>query len=449
MKITVDFDKITGKIKPLHGLDNGPVCYGGLVDVTEYYKEINTPYIRLHDTNWPHPREVDIFTIFPDFDKDENDPASYDFRTTDDYLASCLATGAEIIYRLGVSIEHMPRKFHLDPPKDFAKWARICAGIIRHYNKGWANGFEHGIKYWEIWNEPDIIRDDSPMWSGTAEQYFELYDVSAGILKKEFPEIMIGGPVCTGGDKEFVRNFLAHIKESKAPFDFFSWHTYATHPDDIVKNADIFDAMLNEFGFENVESQCNEYNLWIKTPEGLGDIFHKAKDPRGAEMYTTAIKDERGCSFTAGALIALQDKRMDILTYYDGAPTSAWSCFNPYGVPQKSYDAFKAFNKLYQLSDRAEFIIEEPERGLYALAAVGPCTECECGKKKGAILVSSFNADNFTMEITLKQGGSYTLTATDSIRHFEKVYTKEAKAGDTLKLTYDYYGIYLYEFELD
>jgi len=43
--------------------------------------------------------------------------------------------------------------------------------VVMHYNKGWANGFTYGIKYFEIWNEPDF----SPFWAGTGEQYHELY----------------------------------------------------------------------------------------------------------------------------------------------------------------------------------------------------------------------------------------------------------------------------------
>jgi len=46
-------------------------------------------------------------------------------------------------------------KKHNVPPKDFNKWARICVNIIRHYNDGWAGGYHWGIKYWEVWNEPD------------------------------------------------------------------------------------------------------------------------------------------------------------------------------------------------------------------------------------------------------------------------------------------------------
>ena len=49
------------------------------------------------------------------------------------------------------------------------------AATVRHYNRGWANGHEWGIRYWEIWNEPDGLDDmwclpegDETSWNQTA-----------------------------------------------------------------------------------------------------------------------------------------------------------------------------------------------------------------------------------------------------------------------------------------
>ena len=117
--IRVNLGQITGRIKPLQGVNNGPVGYGTLVDVSHLYRDLAVPYVRLHDPNWPHPREVDIPQVFPDFTADPDDPASYDFGQTDDYLQKIVETGAKIIYRLGVSIEHTERKIYTDPPVDF------------------------------------------------------------------------------------------------------------------------------------------------------------------------------------------------------------------------------------------------------------------------------------------------------------------------------------------
>ena len=57
---TVDFATPTGAVKPLHGLNNGPVGFGAVLDNSHRFRELGVPWARLHDTNWPHPREVDV-----------------------------------------------------------------------------------------------------------------------------------------------------------------------------------------------------------------------------------------------------------------------------------------------------------------------------------------------------------------------------------------------------
>lgn len=47
-------------------------------------------------------------------------------------------------------------------PEDFDKVAEIFAATVRHYNRGWADGYNWNIKYWEIWNEPEGIQN---MWT--------------------------------------------------------------------------------------------------------------------------------------------------------------------------------------------------------------------------------------------------------------------------------------------
>ena len=140
--------------------------------MTEAQKRLRVPSTRLHDCHHPNPAVVDLHAVFPNPDADPALPASYDFRATDEYIAAVRATGAEVIYRLGESIEHQTVKRHVHPPRDPARWAAACAGIVRHYNEGWAGGFRHGIRYWEIWNEPE---NRPVMWTGTDAQFLELY----------------------------------------------------------------------------------------------------------------------------------------------------------------------------------------------------------------------------------------------------------------------------------
>ena len=207
-KVTVDFNRAIGKIKPMHATGQPPFLGGfNKFDFSwiNYLKNAKVPYSRLHDVGGPYGgnRFVDIPNIFRDFDADENDPESYDFVFTDVLLAGMYEYGVEPIFRLGVTIENQAniKAYRIHPPKDVKKWAVICEHIIRHYNEGWADGYHYGIKYWEIWNEPDNdMGKMNQMWTGTPQQYYELYDVTAKHLKACFGDkIKIGGYAASAG----------------------------------------------------------------------------------------------------------------------------------------------------------------------------------------------------------------------------------------------------------
>ena len=141
--ISVDPHTSRGPIRPLHGMGNGPVTRRGTHDHIADFREAGVPYCRLHDTEYPLGSGVyvDIHCIFPNFDADENDPASYYFTHTDRYLSYIEQSGAKTFYRLGESIDHAPVKSHIFPPKDNKKWAVICEHIVAHYTEGWADGY--------------------------------------------------------------------------------------------------------------------------------------------------------------------------------------------------------------------------------------------------------------------------------------------------------------------
>ena len=198
MDIIVDFNKVVGKVKPLHGVGQPPFV-GSDFSMFKYLKDAGIPYSRLHDVGGAYGgfRWVDIPNIFRDFDADENDENSYDFTFTDLMITALVENGVEPFFRLGVTIENdaLIKAYRIYPPKDYKKWAVICEHIIRHYTEGWANGFNYKITYWEIWNEPDNYEDvyENQMWRGTKEQFYELYGVASKHMKSCFPHLKIGG----------------------------------------------------------------------------------------------------------------------------------------------------------------------------------------------------------------------------------------------------------------
>ncbi len=341
-QVTVDFSTVTGRIKPMHAVNNGPV--GGKVRKTSsnyhLYEEAGIPYARNHDASF-YPgyggeHTVDVHRIFKNFDADETLPESYDFEMTDMYLADIAGVGCETFYRLGASIEHQKRVGTL-PPKDFHKWARICEHIIRHYTEGWADGFTYKITYWEIWNEPDLYKNVpdkiSPTWSGTNEQFFELYNITASHLKKCFPHLKIGGPAIAY-DLDWADRFLAQLT---APLDFFSWHCYFHTFERLVEKSKLVRELLDRHGYTETESILNEWNY--------------VKGWAGEEMEFTyeVIKKLFGSAFLGATMLSMQKTDTDMLMYYDGRPDAWCGLWDERKRPLKGYFVLRMFGRLYRM----------------------------------------------------------------------------------------------------
>ncbi|MBQ7541199.1 MAG: hypothetical protein IJT44_02795 [Clostridia bacterium] len=299
------------------------------------YKAARIPYSRNHDSAvcgiYGGPYSHDVSCIFPDFDADPYDPASYDFACTDESILVCLDAGTETFFRLGQTIEHQIKKHGTRPPKDFRKWAVVCEHIIRHYNAGWADGYRLNIRYWEIWNEPDLDSDDAPnkrTWGGTAEQFFDLYETAAKHLKGCFPDLKIGGPALAH-DENWADAFLCRMRDTGAPLDFFSWHVYCTQPSVMTDKAVRIRSMLDKHGFAATESILNEWNY----VRGWTDDF----------LYSVkAVHDVKGAAFMLACMCAAQGAPIDMLMYYDTRPSVFNGVFDFY-----TYEKLPGYYALY------------------------------------------------------------------------------------------------------
>lgn len=366
----IDFDGSSpgAPIRALNGVNGGPLAAGGLLDLSDRWREAAFPLARLHDSHWPIPDVVDVHAIFPDVDADPARPESYDFERTDEYVEAVHKCGAKIVYRLGESIEHQKVKRRARPPKDFAKWAAVCAGIVRHYTAGWAGGFEWPIAYWEIWNEPD---NRPNCWTGNDEDYLRLYSVTAATLRKEFPKIKIGGPglgnsgMLMGNHFQttpFLQAFLARCKHDRLPLDFLSWHCYTHEPAELVRRAKGVRALLDETGFNQTESHLNEWNY---LPDGSWSGIN-AKDGKVRERWYSRVNGAEGAAFAAASMIAFQDSPLDAANYFT-AEAPGMGLFSQHGVPSRAFGSFLAFKELVGLKRLAT----KPIAGVTSLAGVG------------------------------------------------------------------------------
>ncbi len=353
-RIVVDPGSVLGPVKPVNGVGQPPMV-GALSDweLMPFLKEAGIPYSRLHDVGgWMgQGLYVDIPNLFPDFDADENDPANYRFAYTDSLMKALAANGVEPFFRLGVTIEnwvYYPQPLpalRTKPPKDFAKWARICEHVIRHYTEGWADGFKMKVEYWEIWNEPE----GASMFGGAWEEFMRLYGTAATHLKREFPHLKIGGygscGFYAGVDSEFVEaaaiapnlklylecanKFLAAARDNGWPLDFFSFHSYSP-PAEALRQVRYADRLLNKYGFTRGRT-ARVFNEWLP-------------DPSRASLGTA-----RQAAAIAAELIGLQNGPCDIACLYDARCREGIfsPLFNPLTIkPHKAYYALVAFNEL-------------------------------------------------------------------------------------------------------
>ncbi|MBR5307819.1 MAG: hypothetical protein IKU43_03545 [Clostridia bacterium] len=379
-------------IKPMNAINNGPMQGGVRKSYNNFdtYKALNIPYARNHDaaffTGYGGEHTVDVHRIFKNFDADENDPASYIFEPTDKYVKTIYDAGTKVFYRLGASIEH-DYKYGTRVPKDFAKWARICEHIIRHYNEGWANGFHYGIEYWEIWNEPECRNHDgsNPCWQGTDDEFLEFYGVVSHYLKKTFPNLKIGGPAFCNpwphGDKDLKTRLLDSVAEGKAYMDFYSFHWYGCRIEDIIATYREGRQQLDRRGLTGVTTILNEWNYirgWV------GDQYNYS---------SKTMRNLKGSSFIAGIMCAGQHEPIDMLMYYDARP----SVYNGLFAHEtfeclKGYYPFAMFNALAQLGTHipTEYVKDD----IYSCAA----TDGE----NYAVMLTHFNDDDETPAKTLK-----------------------------------------------
>jgi hypothetical protein len=356
-EVHVDAGKVSGELRSFQGLNGTPSpVMVGLPELVRQYKNLRVNQVRTHDAMGP--TEIDshfevndpLLTwlipdatqragvvqagnasiIFPDWSADPEKPESYHFAASDAVFAAIHATGAEVYYRIGRSWGAS-----IQPPPDFDTYASVVKHIAMHYNKGWDHGFRYKIRYWEFWNEPELL-----FWSGTPEQFYSLYEKTARALKSLDPELRVGGvaKALPYDDGPYREGFIDYCAAHHVPLDFYSWHTYAdssADPYDSVRLARAIRELLDAHGFPKAESILSEWNL---TPD-----FTAAEKAR--------LRGEENAAFLSAALSYFQDAPIDHAHFYRG--DAAWmGLFDLDGSYFKTAYAFEAMGKMQDTPQR-------------------------------------------------------------------------------------------------
>lgn len=339
----VYLDKQIGKFKPINGASNFDASESG------NFFDFGFPTVRLHDQDYPRPFCVDVAGIFPNFDKDENDPESYDFRHTDLIIKKLVENGIEVVYRLGNSIDHTPYKRLSCVPSDFGKWARIAEHIIAHYREGWADGFYYtSLKYFEIWNEPDLIYLGlETMWQGSEEDFFELYRITSRHLKARFPDVLIGGYGAARVRAPFFAHFLDMAEKEELPLDFFSWHRYGSEIEELRDQIRLVRELLDSHGYKNTISILDEWSYTENDFFGMNKWGLIEVNSSHKESFFSRMRGPAGASYIIGSMIMMLDEPVDMAHVYDCQAIFDFSLlFDRWHRLTKTAKAIRAFNKM-------------------------------------------------------------------------------------------------------
>jgi xylan 1,4-beta-xylosidase len=128
------------------------------------------------------------------------------------FMPQTLASGSETVFHY---------QSNVTPPKDFKEWAELMRRLAAHWVERY--GTEE-VRQWhfEVWNEPNLKN----FWSGSQQEYFELYRHTVEAFKGVDSELRVGGPATAAN--AWIPDFLDFCEQNHLPADFVSTHHYPT-----------------------------------------------------------------------------------------------------------------------------------------------------------------------------------------------------------------------------
>ena len=245
---TVHFAEEFGRIAPIHGVNNGPLIRNAWEiedcqqiwyssNYTDEYNKMQIPSSRTHgegpgDMNriWIHSDE-DGVPVYEGYDP--LNLSNYNFTETDQRVQATMATTHTSVYwRMGYSKAFPAYENCSDwrsPPDNFTVYAQAAVQVLKHYRQGWNDGFYFdSFDVVEVWNEPYL----SDWWSGTADEYFELYHAVNSAVTNEFgDEIDVVAAITLGDvDDGFSHRFMELAQQNNEPIDAVYLHLYRINP---------------------------------------------------------------------------------------------------------------------------------------------------------------------------------------------------------------------------
>jgi hypothetical protein len=166
------------------------------------------------------------------------------------------------------------------PPTNPQDYADYCTFL--------ANRYDGRIKYWEIWNEPNLA---STFWSGTVAQLVTLHQVGYAALKTRNPANVVLSASPSGDQGGQGPLYLSQMLAAGAGayFDVLSVHLYGegSEPEARIENTARYRALMAQYGYGDKE-------IW-DTESG----YHDFKDWLTGQTLTSGMSEAQQFAYVA------------------------------------------------------------------------------------------------------------------------------------------------------
>jgi xylan 1,4-beta-xylosidase len=250
------------------------------------------------------------------------------------FMPQALASGSTTVFRYRANVT---------PPRDGQQWATLIGTLVGHWVSRY--GVEE-VRTWffEVWNEPNL----KDFWTGTQQDYFDLYRQTAEAIKAVDAQLKVGGPATA--TNEWIEEFLAFCDRQRLPADFVSTHHY---PTDALGNED----QDTETQLSNSRRSILREQVQATHRRARGrpvyytewNTSSNPRDPRHDEPYAAAFIVKtvleasdlvEGYSFWTFSDIFEEN-------YFPSVPFhGGFGLLNLHGIPKPAYRAFELLHRL-------------------------------------------------------------------------------------------------------
>ena len=219
------------------------------------------------------------------------------------------------------------------PPSDLNKWEELIYQIVYHFNVE----RKLNIRYWEIWNEPNV----PSFWNGTLDDYLRMYEATVRGAHRADPAILLGGPATASlgrgldlGLPYFEQNWISELSRFTQarglPLDFVSWHYYDPQP-------------------ANYTWSVQLHQQWLASRSVMPRLL--MTEWNQSSSFVPELDSEVAAAYVAATLTTLSDTALDQTFFFEPIDSSTsweghWGIMRKDGVLKPVYHAFSLASQL-------------------------------------------------------------------------------------------------------